>query len=113
MTPPRFSCCSSLKFIFIQALRQRSEASYAGSPIPNRQLIVETHSDHLIDRIRMDIRDGATELKPEDVSILFFERQEIDVRIHSLTLDELGNVNGAPPGYRQFFMNEMQRSLQL
>ena len=79
----------------------------------NRRLIVETHSDHLIDRIRMDIRDGATELKPEDVSILFFERQEIDVRIHSLTLDELGNVNGAPPGYRQFFMNEMQRSLQL
>ena len=78
-----------------------------------RQLVVETHSDHLLDRIRMDIRDGATTLKPEDVSILFFERQEVDVRIHSLTLDELGNVNGAPPGYRRFFMNEMRRSLKL
>ena len=80
---------------------------------PGRQLVIETHSDHLIDRIRMDIRDGATELKPEDVSILFFERQEIDVRIHSLTLDELGNVNGAPPGYRRFFMDETRRSLKL
>ena len=78
-----------------------------------RQLVVETHSDHLLDRIRMDVRDGATALKPEDVSILFFERQEIDVRIHSLTLDELGNVNGAPPGYRRFFMNETRRSLKL
>ena len=78
-----------------------------------RQLVVETHSDHLLDRIRMDIRDGASALKPEDVAILFFERQEIDVRIHSLTLDELGNVNGAPPGYRRFFMNETRRSLKL
>ena len=25
-----------------------------------RQLIVETHSDHLIDRVRMDVRDGTT-----------------------------------------------------
>ena len=78
-----------------------------------RQLVVETHSDHLLDRVRMDIRDGVTELNPEDVSILFFERQEIDVRIHSLSVDKLGNVNGAPPGYRQFFMNETRRSLGL
>ena len=78
-----------------------------------RQLVVEMHSDHLLDRVRMDIRDGVTELNPEDVSILFFERQEIDVRIHSLSVDKLSNVNGAPPGYRQFFMNETRRSLGL
>ena len=29
---------------------------------PERQLVVETHSDHLIDRVRMDVRDGKTEL---------------------------------------------------
>ena len=39
---------------------------------PDCQLVVETHSDHLMDRIRMDVRDGVTDLKPSDVSILFF-----------------------------------------
>ena len=78
---------------------------------PQRQLIVETHSDHLMDRVRMDVRDGVSHLKPEDVSILFFERRGLDVRIHSLRLDDQGNVLGAPDGYRQFFMDEMTRSL--
>lgn len=78
---------------------------------PQRHLIVETHSDHLMDRVRMDVRDGVSDLKPEDVSILFFERRGLDVRIHSLGLDEEGNVLGAPNGYRQFFMDEMTRSL--
>ncbi|MXW12169.1 MAG: AAA family ATPase [Synechococcus sp. SB0662_bin_45] len=78
---------------------------------PRRQLIVETHSDNLMDRVCMDVRDGVSDLKPEDVSILFFERRGLDVRIHSLGLDKEGNVLGAPDGYRQFFMDEMTRSL--
>ena len=79
----------------------------------NRQLVVETHSDHLLDRVRMDVRDGRTDLKPEDVSILFFEPGNLDVTIHSLRLDQEGNVLGAPPNYRRFFMEETQRSLKL
>ena len=78
---------------------------------PRRQLIVETHSDYLMDRVRMDVRDGVSGLKPEDVSILFFERHGLDVRIHSLRIDKEGNVLDAPDGYRQFFMDEMTRSL--
>lgn len=78
-----------------------------------RQIIVETHSDHLLDRIRMDIRDGSTPLKPDDVSILFFERRALDVTIHSLRLDQEGNILNAPLGYRNFFMEETQRSLGL
>ena len=80
---------------------------------PNRQLIVETHSDHMLDRIRMDVRDGKTRLKPEDVSILFFERGDLDVQIHSLRIDLEGNIVGAPDTYRSFFMNETRRSLGL
>ena len=80
---------------------------------PNRQLIVETHSDHLLDRVRMDVRDGTTPLKPDDVSILFFERSTLDVTIHSLRLDKQGNIINAPSGYRRFFMEETQRSLGL
>ena len=78
-----------------------------------RQLVIETHSDHLLDRVRMDVRDGRGKLKPDDVSILFFERGNLDVQIHSLRLDGEGNVLNAPPGYRSFFMTETKRSLRL
>ena len=77
----------------------------------NCQLVVETHSDHLLDRVRMDIRDKKTMLKPEEVSILYFERSDLDVHIHSLRLDQEGNVLDQPPGYRQFFMEEADRSI--
>ena len=78
---------------------------------PKRQLVVETHSDHLIDRVRMDVRDGRSGLGPDDVSILYFQRGDLDVNIHSLQIDEDGNIVGAPDGYRSFFMEETARSL--
>ena len=78
---------------------------------PERQLVVETHSDHLLDRVRMEVRDGEGALNPEDVSILFFERGELDVRIHSLRIDDEGNIIDAPDSYRSFFMEETARSL--
>ena len=80
---------------------------------PGRQLIVETHSDHLLDRVRMEVSDGKTGLKPDDVSILFFERGDLDVSIHSLRIDDRGNILDAPDSYRSFFMEEVQRSLGL
>lgn len=78
---------------------------------PERQLIVETHSDYILDRVVTDVRDQKTELKPEDVSILYFEMNDLDVTIHSLGLDKQGNILGAPDGYRQFFTNELRRVL--
>lgn len=80
---------------------------------PRRQLIVETHSDHLLDRVRMEVRDRTTELRPEQVSVLFFERRPLSVRIHSIRIDDEGNILDAPNGYRQFFMEETRRSLGL
>ena len=77
------------------------------------QLIVETHSDYILDRVRMDIRDCKSDLKPEDVSILFFERQGLGVNIHSIRLDQEGNILNAPPSYGNFFINETTRSLGL
>ena len=78
-----------------------------------RQLIIETHSEYIIDRVRTDIRDRQTALTPDDVSVLFFERSDLDVRIHSLRFDDQGNVLGAPDGYGQFFMDEARRSVGL
>ena len=80
---------------------------------PDRQLVVETHSDYLLDRVRMEVRDGTAGLKPEDVSILFFERVGLDVKIHSLRIGKQGDIEGVPNGYRQFFMEETAKSLGL
>ena len=78
-----------------------------------KQIIVETHSDYILDRVRMDIRDRKTPLKAEDVSILYFERGELDVNIHSIRLDKDGNIHDMPLGYRRFFMEETRRSIGL
>ena len=79
------------------------------------QMVVETHSDYLLDRIRMDVRDGKGEpkLKPEDVSILYFERLGASVRIYPIWIDENGNVRDAPKSYGEFFMSESRRSIGL
>ena len=76
-------------------------------------VIVESHSDHLLNRIRMDVRDQVTDCKPEDVSILYFENSDLETKIHSLGIDEQGNVMGAPQSYGRFFMDETRRSLRL
>ncbi len=75
------------------------------------QLIIETHSDHLIDRIRMDVRDKRVNLSRDDVRILYFEQDELDVKIHEITYDKMGNLLNTPQGYRSFFMKEIERSL--
>ena len=78
-----------------------------------QQLVIETHSDYIIDRVRMDVRDGTYGLNPDDVSILYFEPGDLDVRIHSISIDEEGNVLDAPHSYGEFFMAETRRSIGL
>ena len=75
-----------------------------------KQFVVETHSDYLIDRVRMDIRDGRS-IKPRDVSLLFFERQGPHVVIHPMRIDADGNLLDAPDTYRGFFLAEERRFL--
>jgi hypothetical protein len=75
-----------------------------------KRFLIETHSDHLVDRIRMDIRDRDY-LEPDNVQILYFERQDGGVVIQPLEVDHFGNIVNAPPGYRQFFLEEEKRLL--
>ncbi len=69
-----------------------------------RRFIIETHSDYLVDRIRMEVRRKL--LTPEDVSLLYFERGKSSATIHNLELDATGSITNPPPGYRQFFLKE-------
>ncbi len=72
-------------------------------------VIVETHSDYLIDRVRMDVRDER--IKGSDVVILYFEQAKGGVKIHPIEIDAAGNITGVPADYRRFFLDEQRRFL--
>jgi predicted ATPase len=80
-----------------------------------KRFLIETHSDYLIDRVRMDVRDakGKDALKPEDVLILYFERDRGHVNIHPIHVGQNGELLDVPPGYRSFFLAEERRMLGL
>lgn len=71
------------------------------------QFVVETHSDYILDRVRQHV--AATDIAAEDVRVLYFSKKGLDATIHELTLDDNGNLVGAPPDYRSFFMEEEMR----
>ena len=100
------SAAAALGSLFCEVVAHSMRDRMAG-----RQIVVETHSDFIIDRVRMAVRDKAAGLTPENVSILYFKREEQTVQIHSISVDRLGNIEGAPDGYRKFFMEELRRSM--
>lgn len=64
-----------------------------------KQIIVETHSDHIIDGIRIAAKDN--EIEREDISILFFERLKTDVptTVKKITVLENGKLSEWPNNF--------------
>ena len=75
------------------------------------QFLIETHSDHIIDRFRICVMEGAIE--PDEVCITYCARSADgrSSQIHNLGMDEDGNLSNVPSGYRSFFMEETKRLL--
>ena len=69
-----------------------------------QSFIVETHSDYMIDRARIEIRKG--NIRPEDVSLIYFEPKGNVVKVHNISFDKMANMQGVPPRYGEFFMKE-------
>ena len=76
-----------------------------------QHFLIETHSEHLIDRFRIDVMRG--NMEPEDLQILYFEKASDgkSSKIHSIGVDKDGNLCGVPRGYREFFLKESRRLL--
>lgn len=83
------------------------------------QLFVETHSDHVINGVRVAVRDGI--LKPEDVNIAFFERRphqvlgvdgeictEIYSEINPIRVDNNGMLSDYPKGFLDEWDNQLE-----
>lgn len=73
--------------------------------------VIETHTDYMIDRARIEIRNG--KIAPEDVSLIYLEplKASNQVKVHNITFDKQSNFIGAPPSYGKFFMEESHRLL--
>jgi hypothetical protein len=77
-----------------------------------KTIILETHSDYIVDRIRSDI--VRSNQKPSDIlSLLYFEKGQFETIIHPIEVDDSGQIINPPPGYRTFFMKESLRVLGL
>ena len=70
----------------------------------NKTVVVETHSDYLVDRLRLEVKRG--HLKQSDVKIFFLEKKGTNTTLNVLEVDGQGNVLNAPDGYRDFFLRE-------
>ena len=73
----------------------------------DQSFIIETHSDYLIDRARIDIRRG--NIKPDDVSLIYFEPKGNIVKVHNIGFDKMANMTNVPPHYGKFFLKETNR----
>ena len=69
-----------------------------------KTVVVETHSDYLVDRLRLEVKRN--NLKESDVRIYFLEKRGSQTKLHILKIDAQGNVLDAPDGYRDFFLRE-------
>jgi predicted ATPase len=65
------------------------------------QIIVETHSDHVLNGIRLAVHDG--KIKPEDVQLHYFERPEKEgmmvSKVTSPNIDKNGRIDQWPDGF--------------
>ena len=71
--------------------------------------IIETHSENLINRTRIEIRKG--KIDPNDVSLVYFEPQVNKIKIHNIEFNQIGEMLDVPDSYREFFSKESFRLL--
>lgn len=78
-----------------------AEVSQAGV-----QVIVETHSDHILNGVRRSVKAG--QITPEQVVIHFFRsRSSQEAQVVSPLLDRLGNIDSWPDGFFDQFDKDM------
>jgi predicted ATPase len=74
------------------------------------QVVIETHSDHVLNGIRLAVHDG--KLKPKDVQLHYFQRQEKQgqafTEVVSPRIDRNGRIDQWPEG----FFDEWDKSLE-
>ena len=76
-------------------------AQMAGS---GAQMLIETHSDHVLNGVRIAVRDGL--VRPEDTVIYFFTGLR-EAQVVRLSIDRSGSISNLPEG----FFDQAERDL--
>lgn len=63
------------------------------------RVIIETHSEHIVNGIRRMIVEGKTDMSHEDMTIYFFQNKQGIKSIMEITMDELGNLSDFPEDF--------------
>ena len=89
---------AELASLFIASIKKRE-----------RKFIIETHSDYMVKRARIEIRNKR--ITPDDVALVYLEPEGSQVKVHNIEFDEHGNLLNVPDSYRRFFLDESDRFL--
>ena len=87
------------------------------------QVFVETHSDHVINGVRVAVKKGT--VKPEDVNIAFFERKGHDIEaedgtkhkeyyaeVRNIKVDGKGSLSEYPEDFMDEWNNQLMRLMK-
>lgn len=88
---------AELADVFISAIRSRENGSAR-----NVQLIVESHSEHFLNRLQRRIAEG--DITPNDVAIYFCKRVGSATELEPLEVNLYGDIENWP---ENFFGDEM------
>jgi len=89
---------SHLGDLFIEAIHSREKGKSR-----NTQIVVESHSEHLIRRIQRRIAEE--KIKPEEVAIYFIHQVKGSAVLEELQIDAYGNITNWPSN---FFGNDVE-----
>lgn len=89
------------------------EFLYKVTSIYNKYFIIETHSDYLIDRFRLNIHKNKKD-NNVDAQVVFFERNEKGNKIHIIEINENGQYpEDQPESFNDFFIKEELELLEI
>jgi predicted ATPase len=63
------------------------------------RVIIETHSEHIINGIRRMIVEGKTDMSHENLTIYFFQNKDGERNIMEISMDENGNLSAFPEDF--------------
>jgi len=73
------------------------------------QVFIETHSDHIINGIRVAAK--RRDISPEKVNIMFFDKSSANMESHTLVHAIRVDANGSLSHYPDFFLDEWSNQL--
>lgn len=68
----------------------------------NKRYIIETHSEYLLNKIRLAIVKG--DISQKDIKIIFLDNQINETQVHRIEFDKKGQIKKAPKNFFETYM---------